>query len=255
MSNSTLLSLAEQLVSEKVEVVDLTAPLSSETPVIRLPAERGQPWPFERQVISRYDENGEEVYWNNIRMSEHTGTHFDAPIHWISGKDFTDVSQVPVQQLVAPAVVVDVSELVDEPDFLLERHHIEAWIEQYGPLPEGGWLLYRSGWDARGENADTFLNDGHTPGVSPECAKWLAEQTPIVGIGVETVGTDAGQAFTVEPQFPVHWYFQGACKYGLTQLKNLAKLPPVGAVLVVAPLPIVGGSGSPCRTFALIESQ
>lgn len=251
---STLLYLADQLINRRIEVVDLTAPLSADTPVIKLPADHGQPWPFERQVISRYDKKGEQVYWNNIRMSEHTGTHFDAPIHWISGRKLCDVSQVPVQQLVAPAIVVDVSEKVNTPDFLLEKHHVQQWCETHGPLPEGGWLLFRSGWDAHDQNSASFLNDGHTPGVSVECAKWLAEETPIIGIGVETVGTDAGQASKFEQPFPVHWYFQGANKYGLTQLKRLGKLPPTGAILIVAPLPIVDGSGSPCRAYALIES-
>ncbi len=249
-----LQQLAGALTQSSVKVVDLAAPLSEDTPVIRLPADRGQPWPFKQEVISQYDEKGEEVYWNNIQMSEHTGTHFDAPCHWVSGKGGDDVVSVPVQRLVAPAVVIDVSHQVDDPDFLLERHHVEAWCEQHGSLPEGSWLLYRCGWDKYDTDADTFLNNGHTPGVSPECAKWLAEETPIVGIGVETVGTDAGQGAKQIPPFPVHWYFQGAGKYGLTQLKNLDQLPPTGAVLIVAPLPIVNGSGSPCRAYALITN-
>jgi kynurenine formamidase len=81
----------------------------------------------------------------------------------------------------------------------------------------------------------------------------LAEQTPLVGIGVETVGTDAGQAATFDQPYPCHWYFQGANKYGLTQLRNLDQLPPQGAVLIAGPLPIVGGSGSPTRVMALVE--
>ncbi|TDB45646.1 cyclase [Photorhabdus khanii subsp. guanajuatensis] len=246
-------SIYEKFMQGKVEVLDLTAPLSTETPVIRLPPERGQPWPFKLEKISRYDEKGKEVYWNNIQMSEHTGTHFDAPVHWRSGKDSIDVSSVPPRHLVAPAAVIDVSDQVTAPDFLLEREHVDQWCEVHGPLPEGGWLLFRSGWDSRDSDADTFLNHGHTPGVSEACAKWLAEQTPIIGIGVETVGTDAGQAGKFEQPYPVHWYFHGAGKYGLTQLKNLAKLPPTGAVIMIAPLPIVGGSGSPCRVLALVE--
>jgi kynurenine formamidase len=254
MKSEQLLNLlATQLSQQQILVVDLTAPLCDDTPVIRLPPERGQPWPFRREVISRYDDKGQEVYWNNISMSEHTGTHFDAPVHWISGKEFTDVSQVPVQDLVGPAAVIDVSVHLDSPDFLLERRHIEQWCETHGPLPAGGWLLYRTGWDARDQDVHAFLNDGHTPGISVECARWLAQETPIKGIGVETVGTDAGQAKHFEPAYPVHWYMHGANKYGLTQLKNLKHLPPTGAIVVVSPLPIVGGSGSPCRAYALVS--
>jgi kynurenine formamidase len=238
-----------------IEVVDLTAPLSEDTPIIELPPERGQPWRFEREVISRYDSAGPTVYWNNIRLSEHTGTHLDAPVHWLPGKDLQDVSQVPPRRLVAPAAVLDCSaDATADPNFLLRREHVEAWQAEYGPLPEQGWLLYRTGWDSRCADPEKFLNGGHTPGVAPECARWLAEETSLVGIGVETVGTDAGGAASFEEQpYPCHWYFQGANKYGLTQLQNLDKLPPQGAVLLAGPLPIVGGSGSPTRVLALVE--
>jgi kynurenine formamidase len=252
---SVLLDLVAGLRSGAIEVVDLTAPLSEGTPIIKLPPELGQPWLFAREVISHYDEAGPEVYWNNIRLSEHTGTHFDAPVHWLPGKDHDDVSTVPVRRLVAPAAVLDFTEEANaDPDFLLRREHVEAWQDRHGALPDAGWLLYRTGWDARVDDADRFLNDGHTPGVQSECAKWLAEETSIVGIGVETVGTDAGQAMTMDQPFPCHYYFQGANKYGLTQLQNLKLLPAQGAVVIVSPLPIVGGSGSPSRVLALLDT-
>ncbi len=88
-------------------------------------------------------------------------------------------------------------------------------------------------------------------GVAPAAAKYLAE-SEILGWGVETVGTDAGGAMTFDPPFPCHNMFMGANKVGVTQLRNLDKLPTTGAVLVVAPLPIVKGSGSPCRVLALV---
>lgn len=239
----------------RIEVVDLTSPLSEDTPIINLPPERGQPWRFEREVISHYDAAGPTVYWNNIRLSEHTGTHFDAPVHWLSGKDLDDTSQVPPSRLVGPAAVLDLTaEVARDPDFLLQREHVEAWQSIHGPIPAGGWLLYRTGWDSRRDDPEKFHNGGHTPGVAPECARWLAESVALVGIGVETVGTDAGLAgeFVGQP-YPCHWYLQGADKYGLTQLRNLDRLPPQGAVLIVSPLPIVGGSGSPTRVLALVE--
>jgi kynurenine formamidase len=253
-SLSALGSLLAGVGSGAIEMVDLTAPLSERTPVIRLPSDHGQAWPFERQLISRYDAAGPTAYWNNIRLSEHTGTHFDAPVHWISGRDHDDVSRVPPRRLLGPAAVLDCSaQAAADPDFLLQREHVEAWQAAHGPLPDGGWLLLRTGWDARGDDAERFLNGGHTPGVAPACARWLARETGIVGLGVETVGTDAGMAATFDPPFPCHWEFHGADKYGLTQLRNLALLPPRGAVIVVAPLPIVDGSGSPCRVLALID--
>ena len=251
---SVLDDLARALDGGTVRVVDLTAPLSEETPIIPLPADRGQPWRFARQVISHFDDAGPHVYWNNIQLSEHTGTHFDAPAHWLSGKGGQHVGEVPADRLVRPAVVLDASEHARrDPDFLLERRHVEEWIDRHGPLPEGGWLLYRTGWDARATDAEGFLNGGHTPGIAVECARWLAS-TPIGGIGVETVGTDAGRAGDFDQPYPCHWFLHGAGKYGLTQLRNLGELPPRGAVLFTGPLPIVGGSGSPTRVLALVES-
>jgi kynurenine formamidase len=154
--------------------------------------------------------------------------------------------------------VIDKSaECAANPDFLLEVEHIEAWQREHGALPAGGWLLFRTGWDARAGDVAAFLNADatgpHTPGVSVEAARWLAEQSPIVGLGVETVGTDAGIAHSFDPPFPCHTFLHGAGKYGLTQLANLSRLPPRGALIVVAPLPIVGGSGSPARALALVE--
>ncbi|NDL59368.1 cyclase family protein [Phytoactinopolyspora mesophila] len=255
---TVLSDLLDAVSSDRIQVLDLTAPLTSDTPVLVLPEPFGQTDRFQLEEISRYDERGPAWYWNQIRTGEHTGTHFDAPNHWITGRDREDISQVPVGRLVAPAAVIDVAEqAAADPDFLLEVDHIRAWEGEHGALPEGCWLLLRTGWDARSHSQDEFLNADetgpHTPGVSVECARWLADESPIVGLGVETVGTDAGGAHSFEPAFPCHALLLGAGKYGLTQLQNLAKLPPTGAVIVVAPLPIVGGSGSPTRVLALVE--
>ncbi len=237
-----------------IEVIDLTAPLSAQTPILTLPDQFGQTARFSLTEISRYDDRGPAWYWNNFTTGEHTGTHFDAPIHWVTGRDGADVSQVPVRRLVAPAAVLDfTAAAAADPDFLLEVDHVRTWEKQHGPLPEGGWLLFRTGWDARSRDPEAYANGGHTPGVSPECAAWLAEEAPVIGIGVETVGTDAGVAHSFDPPFPCHARLLGNDKYGLTQLQNLAKLPPTGAVVIAAPLPIVGGSGSPARVLALVE--
>ena len=255
---SVLSALAEAIRSATVNVIDLTAPLSSSTPILQLPEPFGNTVPFTLKEISRYDERGPAWYWNDISTGEHTGTHFDAPIHWVTGRDGQDVSQVPLTRLIAPAAVLDFSaQAAADADFLLEVDHIKEWESQHGALPEGGWLLYRTGWDTRSNDQDTFLNANetgpHTPGVSVECARWIAQESPAIGFGVETVGTDAGAAHSFDPPFPCHSSMLGADKYGLTQLQNLALLPPQGAMIVVSPLPITGGSGSPCRALALVE--
>jgi kynurenine formamidase len=255
---TVLSSLLAAIDGGAVEVVDLTAPLSERTPVIQLPPPFANTAGFSLREISRYDDRGPAWYWNDISTGEHVGTHFDAPVHWITGRQGLDVAQVPPAQLIGPAVVVDRSaDCARDPDFLLEVSHLEDWQREHGPLPQGGWLLYRTGWEARAHDQRAFLNADetgpHTPGVSVACARWLAEESPIVGIGVETVGTDAGAAHGFDPPFPCHAAMLGAGKYGLTQLANLARLPPTGAVLLVAPLPIVGGSGSPARVLALVQ--
>jgi kynurenine formamidase len=255
---SVLSALAEAIRSATVDVIDLTAPLSSSTPILKLPEPFGNTVNFTLHEISRYDERGPAWYWNDITTGEHTGTHFDAPVHWVTGRDGQDVSQVPLTRLIAPAAVLDFSaQAAADADFLLEVDHIKEWESQHGALPEGGWLLFRTGWDARSHDQDTFLNANetgpHTPGVSVECARWIAQEAPVIGFGVETVGTDAGAAHSFEPPFPCHSSMLGADKYGLTQLQNLALLPPRGAVIIVSPLPITGGSGSPCRALALVE--
>jgi kynurenine formamidase len=254
---TVLSDLVAALADGRVDVVDLTAPLSERTPILQLPPPFANTQGFALQEISNFDERGPGWYWNNFSAGEHVGTHFDAPVHWISGREGPDVSQVPPQQLVGPAVVIDKSaECASNPDFLLDVSHVEEWQKQYGPLPAGGWLLFRSGWDTRAHDQKAFLNANetgpHTPGVSVELARWLGEQAPVIGFGVETVGTDAGTAHSFEPAFPCHQFLLGAQKYGLTQLANLSRLPPTGAVLVAAPLPIVGGSGSPARVLAFV---
>jgi len=254
---SVLSGFVTALSSGAIEIVDLTAPLSRETPILELPPEFGQTQRFELEEISRYDDRGPAWYWNNFRTGEHTGTHFDAPNHWVTGKDNADIASVPVTRLIAPAAVLDFSARVAaNPDYLIEIDDIRAWESDHGPLPDGGWLLVRTGWDARTSQQEAINADDsgpHSPGLSAECARWVAEESAVIGMGVETVGTDAGAAHSFDPAFPCHSALMGSNKYGLTQLQNLAQLPPTGAVLIAGPLPIVTGSGSPARVLALVE--
>ncbi|CAB4754726.1 unannotated protein [freshwater metagenome] len=253
-----LSGLAAALVDGSVEVIDLTSPLHSGTPILGLPPEFGQTATFQLELISEYDEKGPAWYWNNFHTGEHTGTHFDAPNHWITGKDLDDVSQVPAQRLIGPAVVIDTTaQVAANPDFCLDVSDIKEWEAANGAIPKGAWLLYRTGWSKYGDDpaayANADANGPHTPGLTPAAARYLAEETEILGMGVETVGTDAGGAFGFDPPFPCHTMLMGANKYGVTQLRNLHRLPVTGAVVIVAPLPIVKGSGSPCRVLALVN--
>jgi kynurenine formamidase len=252
-------ALAGALASGTVRVVDLTQPLSEKTPILQLPEPFVNTPGFKLHELSRYDDRGPAWYWNSFEGGEHMGTHFDAPIHWVTGRDKDDVAQVPVERLIGPAVVIDkAAEAGADPDFLLTVDDIRAFEADHGPLPAGGWLLYRTGWDARAHDQSDFLNANetgpHTPGIHADCARWLAEEAPVIGVGVETVGTDAGAAHSFEPAFPCHHFLLGSNRYGVTQLANLAQLPPAGAIFMVAPLRIEGGSGSPCRALALVPA-
>lgn len=254
---SLLLQLARELNAGTIRVVDLTQSLSPDTPVIGLPPMYAASPGFSIDVISRFDEVGPAWYWNTIRMGEHTGTHFDAPVHWISGKDLSDgaCDTIPARRFVGPACVIDVTADVDkDPDFLLMPPHILAWEASHGMIPPGAWVLLRTGWSRR-RDAAAFLNvasDGpHSPGFHPTASRLLAHDRDVLGVGVETIGTDAGQAGTFDPPFPNHAIMHGAGKFGLASLTNLDQLPASGAIVIAAPLKIVGGSGSPVRVLAL----
>lgn len=256
---SAVASFLGALTDGSVTVLDLTTPLSSDTPALVLPDPFVNLIDFSLEEVSAYNEPGPFWRHNNIHTGEHIGTHLDAPIHWISGRDGHDVSQIPVQRLIGPAAVIDLTEKVAEnPDYLLTVADVQEWEAAHGTLPPGAWVLLRTGWEVRGGSQQEFLNvdetGSHTPGVAVDCAQWLATQRPITGLGVETVGVDAGMAGGFEPAFPVHYHFLGNDKYGITSLRNLGQLPATGAMLVVAPLPIVGGTGSPSRVLALLET-
>ncbi|MGI5516166.1 cyclase family protein [Streptomyces sp. CA-106131] len=256
MAADTLSSLIGALAGGSVHIVDLTQPLSEQTPLLQLPEPFANTPGLRRHEISNFDDRGPAWSWSWLEIGEHVGTHFDAPNHWITGRDGEDLAAVPPHRLVGPAVVIDKSaEATKNPDYLLTVDDVKEFEAEHGPLPEGGWLLLRTGWDAYAADQAAFLNASetgpHTPGFDAECARWLAHETAITGVGVETVGTDAGQAYRFEPAFPMHNFLLGSGKYGLTQLANLAALPATGAVLIAAPLKLVGGTGSPTRVLAL----
>ena len=252
--------LATALVTGSIRVIDLTQPLEPKTPVLQLPPQFVQNPPFEIEVLSEYDERGPAWYWNWFKCSEHTGTHFDAPIDFITGKDYENnaTDTIPVERFIGPAFVIDASaEAAADPDFLVTIDYIEAWEARHGRIAEGGWVLFRTDWSKR-TDPTAFLNiheDGaHTPGWHSATIPFLAEQRKVRGVGVETVGTDAGQAFAFDPAFPCHTLMHGANKFGLASLTNLDQLPPTGAIVIAPPLKIVRGSGSPLRVLALVPA-
>jgi len=257
MMSETLLQLAKDLASERIRVVDLSIPLCPETQVIALPPMFAPSPGLSMQAISRYDEYGPGWYWNTITLGEHTGTHFDAPVHWVTGKDLPDntTDTIAPGRFVGPACVFDVSrECASNADFLFTPEHLAQWETKHGRIPAGAWVLLRSDWSKRSGaaflNADE--NGPHTPGFHHDTSHILAHDRDILGVGVETIGTDAGQAGGFTPPFPNHTTMHGAGKFGLASLCNLDQLPPTGSVVIAAPLKLVNGSGSPLRVLALV---
>lgn len=261
MEGSVLAAFVQAISSGAIRVVDLTQSLQTDTPIIQLPPEFGKSWPFRLEEISKYDSRGPAWYWNNFSCGEHTGTHFDAPVHWVTGKDHSNntTDTIAANKFIAPACVIDVSkEVASNPDFLLTVEYVKAWEAKHGMIEAGSWVLMRTDWSKR-KNPEAFLNikeDGsHVPGPDPALVPFLAKERNVIGWGTEGVGTDAGQAFRFDPPFPCHSGMHGSNKFGLASLVNLDQLPPKGAVLVASPLKIVGGSGSPCRVLAFVPGK
>jgi kynurenine formamidase len=260
MTATTLLELARGIASGTIRVIDLTQTLAPEFPTIVLPPEFGQCAPFRLEQISRYDERGPAWYWNNFTMGEHTGTHFDAPIHWVSGRDLSDnaVDTIRPTNFIAPAAVIDCSEAAAvNPDLVVTIAMVEAWERRHGRIAPGCWVLLRTDWSKKpfADYAGLREDGAHTPGPGPELVKWLVEERDVHGFGTETIGTDAGQAHHFNPPYPAHFYMHGKGRYGLQCLTNLDLLPPQGAVIIAAPLKIKQGSGSPLRVLALIAGE
>ena len=259
MTKQVLQDFAKAIAAGKIRVIDLTQTLSPDTPTLILPPPFGQCAPFKMEEISHYDERGVAWYWNNFTVGEHTGTHFDAPIHWVTGKDLKNNSleKLSPSSFIAPAIVLDCSkESAANPDYLLGVEFLEAWEAKHDRIPDGCWILMRTDWSKRAGEAYTNRRaDGaHTPGPTTEAVQFLVDKRKAHGFGVETIGTDAGQAHLLQPPYPAHTLFHGAGKFGLQCLENLDQLPPTGSLVFAAPLKIKGGSGSPLRVMALVAS-
>lgn len=254
---SVLSQLATALATQSVRVVDLTHTLDPDFPVIILPPEFGQCARFRMEEVSAYDHRGPAWKWHNLHLNEHTGTHFDAPSHWITGKDVPRgaVDEIDVDAFVGPVCVINCSDAVaQDDDYLMQPADIDRWEDEHSAIPAGAWVLMRTDWSKR--VGAPYLNmqpDGpHSPGPSPDAIRALLARD-IRGFGTECVGTDAGQAAHLDPPYPAHAMLHGAGKYGLQCLHGLDALPATGAILVAAPLKIKGGTGSPLRVLAMVE--
>ncbi|GAB1381661.1 cyclase family protein [Pararhodobacter aggregans] len=258
-ASNVLTQLAGLLATGGIEVVDCTGTLGPDTPLLKLPPELAKDTPpIKIHRISEYDQDGPFWAWNWLELGEHSGTHFDAPHHWITGKDYSDgyTDTLDIKRVVAPVNVLDFSaECAADPDFLLTVEHIDAWEAKHGAINAGEWVVLRSDWDKRAHDEALFLNANetgpHTPGPTAEAIQHLIAKG-IVGWGSQCIGTDAGLAGGMNPPFPAHNLLHANNRFGLASLANLDKLPPKGAILIAAPLKIAQGTGSPIRALALV---
>jgi kynurenine formamidase len=225
-------------------VVDLTHALSPASPVFpSLPAF------VVEQPFATHEAHGVSI--NRYTLSDHCGTHFDAPYHVSRHGLHTD--EVPVRSLVAPAVVVDIGEKAKHDHAaLVTPDDLLAWERRYGRIPAGAAVLMASGWAARIDSAQAYVNtDGsgvhHFPGFSVEAARFLLDERDVVGIGVDTLSLDHGPT----QNFAVHMAFLPTNRWGLECLANLEKIPPSGATIFVGVPKIAGSSGGPTRVLAV----
>ncbi|WP_065323529.1 cyclase family protein [Tritonibacter mobilis] len=258
-AGNTLANLGQMLASGAVEIIDCTGVLGPNTPILQLPEDFAKNTPkVEIHKISEYDEDGPFFAWNWMVLGEHSGTHFDAPHHWVTGKDYSDgfTDTLDVNRLIAPVNVIDCSkESAADEDFLLTADLVKAWEAEHGEINAGEWVVMRTDWDQRAGDEAKFLNADesgpHSPGPTPDCIEYLLSKK-VVGWGSQCIGTDAGQAGAMDPPYPAHNLLHRDNCFGLASLANLDKLPAKGAILIAAPLKIERGTGSPIRALAMV---
>ncbi len=221
-------------------------------------------WPtaatFTKETVSEGMTEGGWFYSAyNFSSSEHGGTHMDAPIHFAKGALSTH--EVPLDKLIGPAVVIDVSApSAADRDYQFTIDDVLNWEADNGPLPDGAILLFNTGYAAKWPNAEEYMGTAargplavgklHFPGLSPELAKFLVEERNIRAVGLDTPSLDYGQSKT----FMTHRILSAENIPGFENVAALDRLPPKGATIIALPMKIKGGSGGPLRIIAHIPS-
>ena len=195
---------------------------------------------------------------NSLSTPEHGGTHLDAPRHFSESGRTTE--QIPLDQLVVPAVVIDVTkEAAANRDYRLTREAVLAFEKANGPIARGSAVLLRTGWSRRWPNANAYLGDA-TPGDASklsfpsygvEAARLLVEERGVGALGIDTASIDYGRS----TDFQVHRVAAARNVPGFENLTNLDQLPVRGSLLIALPMKIEGGSGGPLRAIALVPRQ
>jgi kynurenine formamidase len=241
---SPLVAALAGLAGGRARIIDLTHTLNDHLP----------PWPgdtksFEARPNATIEKDG--YFTRSFWTLEHYGTHLDAPAHFPPGK--TTVDHIPVNKLVGPAVVMGIpQESGADLDYQLPVSRVKEWEKAHGPVPEGAIVLLCTGCASRWPDAARYRNlDSagamHFPGFSAEAVQYLIAKR-VSGIGADAMSVDPGNSRT----YDVHRLALGSDLYQLENLADLSALPEAGAWLIVAPIKLEGGSGGPCRVFAIV---
>lgn len=235
----------------RYRVVDLTHPLNAKTLY----------WPtattgFQLQQLAFGDTPGGYFYSSYaFAAPEHGGTHLDAPVHFHKGGLTAD--RIPVEQFIAPAVVIDVSaKAAKDADYRLTVADVQAWEQQHGRVPRGAFVLLRTGWGQRWPDAKAYFGDDtpgdasklHFPSYGVEAATLLVRERRVAALGADVASIDYGPS----TDFRVHQVAAAAGVIGLENIARLEALPATGATVIALPMKIEGGSGGPVRIVALV---
>jgi kynurenine formamidase len=202
-----------------------------------------------REDFATYADNG--FYSQKWTLHEHSGTHMDAPGHFVPGKRRTP--EIPVGDLIAPLAVIDIRKrAARDPDAMVEVRDLRAYEREHGTIPSRALVAADSGWAAKVDDPLAFKGGEsfpayHFPGFSLDAAMWLAENRDVAGIGVDTLSLDPGNSTT----FDVHVNFLATNRYGVENLANLSSVPASGATVYVGVVPWEEGSGGPLRAVAI----
>lgn len=221
-------------------------------------------WPtsstgFQLQQLARGHTDGGFFYAANAFCSpEHGGTHLDAPIHF--GENRYTSEQIPLQQLVGPAIVIDVAAVAAQnSDYRLTLSDVFEFERMHGMIQPGTIVLLRTGWSRHWPDRRRYLGDDtpgdasrlHFPSYGEDAARLLVEERGVAALGVDVASIDYGQS----RDFLVHRIAAEHNVPGFENLTNLHELPPRGAVIVALPVKIEGGSGGPLRAIAIVPAQ
>jgi|SRR5882724_6713103 len=240
-----------QFARGRARIIDLTYAINNHLP----------PWPGDKKTFEAFPNATIErdgYFTRSFWMLEHYGTHLDAPAHFPPGK--TTVDEIPAHKLVGPCVLIDVASEnhranSSEADYRVPVSRVKEWESRYGNIPEGAIVLLRTGCSAKWSDANAYrgidsAGSMHFPGFSVEAVQYLISKR-ISGIGADAMSVDAGDS----KDYAVHTLALGSDLYQLENLADLSGVPESGALLIVAPIKLEGGSGGSCRVFAIVPES